>query len=137
MNAGTLLPVRVPIALLLHETSDGGSHFDVLIATTDAPIADDDRTVRAFRVGERPDRLAAGTSIALEELPAHRGLYLRLERAVDLSDGRGRVTPLRRGTGDFRCDGAALVISACWAGDASTTWTIRPAEGTRWQLEVA
>lgn len=114
------VPERVPIALCLHELADGSSHVDLLVARPGAPCGDDDRTVRAWRCAERPDSLAPGATLALEPLPDHRGLYLRLDAARDLDRNRGRVAPLRRGEAMRDSDRVAIR----WADGGRSLWRI-------------
>lgn len=114
------VPERIPIALCLHELADGSAHVDLLVARRDAPRGDDDRTVRAWRCAERPDARAPGAALALEPLPDHRGLYLRLDAPRDLDRERGRVTPLRRGEAMQDADRVAIR----WADGGRSLWRI-------------
>jgi hypothetical protein len=110
----------LPIALCLHELPDGSAHVDLLVARADLPTGDDDRTVRAWRCAERPDALEPGGTLAIEALPDHRGIYLRLATARTLDRGRGSVTPLRRGAASSRDDRLAIR----WSDGGRSLWRL-------------
>lgn len=76
--------------LLLHELSDGASHYDWLVAPDDDP----EGLLIAFRVQERID-LSVVARFEAERMADHRRRYLTWEG--ELSGGRGRVTRLASG----------------------------------------
>jgi hypothetical protein len=110
----------IPIALCLHRLADGSTHVDLLVARPGAQRGDDDRTVRAWRCAERPDALAPGATLALEPLPDHRGLYLRLAVARVLDRERGTVVPLRGGEASADADRLAVR----WRDGGCSLWRI-------------
>lgn len=99
------------MVLLLHETPDGDSHFDWLIARDGAgPLI-------SFRVAQRVD-LAAGEGameVGAERAPDHRREYLEREGVV--SGGRGTVSRVASGRATVETERAgAIVFSARWDG---------------------
>ena len=86
----------LPMAILRHETPDGGAHFDLLLAEA-APVPDDARIVPTWRCARDPFALARGERARVESIAPHRGLYLRLEGSRTLDGDRGRVTSVHRG----------------------------------------
>ena len=84
------------MAILRHETPDGGAHFDLLLADA-AAVADDARIVPTWRCARDPFALARGERVRVESIAPHRGLYLRLEGSRTLDGDRGRVTSVHRG----------------------------------------
>lgn len=114
-----------PVALLLHRLSDGSEHVDLCIGPPDGrDVKDDERAAPTWRCGARPDALPVGAAMAIERIADHRGRYLRLAEPTDLSDDRGRVTPLRRGTA--RGD-ATLAIT--WADGGRSRWRFDGPDG--------
>ncbi|MFM7809319.1 MAG: hypothetical protein ACKPEA_15525 [Planctomycetota bacterium] len=87
----------LPMALLRHELPDGTFHFDLLLAAS-ADVCDEDRSVPTWRCETDPLELGVGDACGATPLPPHRGAYLRLQTAVELSGGRGRVEPVRQGS---------------------------------------
>jgi len=86
----------LPMAILRHETPDGGAHFDLLLADA-ARVPDDARTVPTWRCERDPFALAPGERMRVESIAPHRGLYLRLEGSRTLDGDRGRVASAHRG----------------------------------------
>ena len=86
----------LPMAILRHETPDGGAHFDLLLADAGA-VEDDARIVPTWRCARDPFALARGERVRVESIAPHRGLYLRLEGSRTLDGDRGRVTSVHRG----------------------------------------
>jgi hypothetical protein len=84
------------MAILRHETPDGAAHFDLLLAETPR-VPDDARVVPTWRCDRDPLALGKDQRARIEPIAPHRGFYLRLDRAHELSDARGRVHPVRRG----------------------------------------
>lgn len=84
------------MAILRHETPDGGAHFDLLLADS-ASVPDDARTVPTWRCERDPFTLAPGERARVEAIAPHRGFYLRLEGEHVLEGDRGRVRSVRRG----------------------------------------
>jgi hypothetical protein len=113
------------VALLHHHLPDGSSHVDVLIARDDVPRGDDMRDVPTWRCAERPDEAAPGRALALERIGDHRAIYLRLEMARDLGEGRGWVRPLR--AGEATALGDDLFIR--WEDGGSSRWRIEAGAG--------
>ena len=83
------------MAILRHTLPDGSMHHDLLLAPGEVP--DDDRAVPTWRCPADPLALAPDEGMAIEALPPHRGLYLRLQATRQLDAGRGRVDPVHRG----------------------------------------
>ena len=92
------------IALLLHTLPDGSSHVDLLLAPDALERADDERAIPTWRCPTRPDRAPFQRDIPIERIGDHRARYLRLAEPCDLSDGRGRVEPLRSGIASEEAD---------------------------------
>ncbi len=113
-------PAPAPVAILLHELAEGGSHLDLLIARSGLPAPDDARVVPTWRCAVRPDEASGGTTIGLEPIDDHRALYLRLREPRELDRGRGRVTPLRRGLADRAGDR----IGIRWEDGGRSLWRI-------------
>jgi hypothetical protein len=84
------------MAILRHETPDGGAHFDLLLSDS-TTVADDARSVPTWRCERDPFTLAPGARARVESIAPHRGLYLRLEGSRMLDGDRGRVTSVHRG----------------------------------------
>ncbi len=99
------------MVLLLHETPDGGSHFDWLIARDEAgPLV-------SFRVAERVDLPSSegAMEVRAARAPDHRREYLK--REGPLSGGRGRVTRVASGQASIETDRAEeIAFSARWDG---------------------
>lgn len=83
------------MAILRHELPDGSAHFDLLLAEGDADDAA--RVVPTWRCPDDPMSLAAGSTMPVQPLPPHRGLYLRLHAPRELDHGRGRVQAVHSG----------------------------------------
>jgi hypothetical protein len=83
------------MAILRHALPDGSAHFDLLLAGDEVP--DEERRVPTWRCPMDPLSMPVGSCMAIESLPAHRGLYLRLSCECALDGDRGTVTPLHRG----------------------------------------
>jgi hypothetical protein len=84
-------------AILRHERPDGSVHFDLLLGPATMPGVDE-RSVATWRCRRDPMTLDHDADTPIKALPLHRGLYLSLDHAVTLSDDRGTVTPVWRGT---------------------------------------
>lgn len=120
------------MVLLLHETPDGDSHFDWLIARDEAgPLI-------SFRVARRVDlpsgegAMEVGATRALD----HRREYL--EHEGPLSGGRGTVSRVASGSAAVEVERAdAIAFSARWDG-AERGVRVRGAlvAGDRWLLEI-
>lgn len=128
--------------LLLHELSDGDSHYDWLIDPHEphegggeggeAPGGDpDERVLIAFRLSERID-LALPRRFEGERMADHRRLYLAYEGP--LSGGRGQVR--RLATGWMRVERAAAgeLVVAGRLGEAGGRLRGVESEGGRWQF---
>ena len=83
------------MAILRHALPDGSAHFDLLLATGDA--GDDARVVPTWRCPVDPLSMHGGCRVTVQALPAHRGLYLRLQGPRELDAGRGWVRPVHAG----------------------------------------
>lgn len=115
-------PDALPMAILRHETPDGGAHFDLLLADQ-ADVDDDSRTIPTWRCERDPMSLAPGERMRAERLAPHRGLYLRLTATRTLDGDRGLVLPTHRGwhrtQGDVRvlCTDRGTSVSLRLAAD--------------------
>ncbi|MDZ4829737.1 MAG: hypothetical protein SGJ09_06000 [Phycisphaerae bacterium] len=126
--------MRVPIAMLFHELADGSSHVDVLIAFKEDPFSDDDHAVASWRSDSRPDRLPPQSMVQLERITDHRAEYLRLAAPRELSDDRGRVTPLAQGVAQLEVVGDEWALEIAWDDGARSSWAIVKREGSAWRL---
>ncbi len=124
-------PQRFPVALLRHELQDGSAHFDLLIADR-VPTDPDAATVPTYRVARRPDLVPAHTSMGVERIPLHRERYLALTRSAVLSEGRGTVSPLRRGSSTPKVDGTLEII---WEDGALQCLRVDQ-DGSEWTITV-
>ena len=131
-------------ALLRHEPRDGPMHYDWLVEVA-IPIPevpwDLDARVPTFRLPARLDTRSIGTEIDAERIADHRRLYLELDVPRELSEGRGLVTPLRRGSiVAFERDGITgeVRIEIDWRDDQPTRQRVRltPRTGDRWSIAV-
>jgi hypothetical protein len=84
------------MAILRHETPDGGAHFDLLLSDR-ASVEDDARVVPTWRCEADPFEMQPGERARVRGLEPHRGLYLRLEGTRELDGARGRVHAVHRG----------------------------------------
>ena len=104
------------MAILRHETPDGGAHFDLLLAGH-ASVGDDERSVPTWRCESDPMALPDGARTRAASIAPHRGLYLRLEAPHQLGEGRGIARPAHRGVhwieGDTRILQDAMGRMAC------------------------
>lgn len=108
------------IALLLHALRDGSSHVDLLIEREGPPCPDDLAGVPTWRCASRPDQAASPTTVRVERIGEHRGVYLHLEGPRELSADRGSVTPLRRGRAERRGD----EFHIRWDDGGTAAWAI-------------
>ena len=114
----TLVGVNGRIALLLHTLPDGTSHVDLLLAPDARVRADDERAIPTWRCPTRPDRAPPKSELPIERIGDHRARYLRLAEPCDLSDGRGRVEPLRSGTASEE----AGILRVSWSDGGESRW---------------
>lgn len=117
------LPCRA--ALLLHELPDGTSHFDLLLQ----PTHDPDSPLIAFRLWSRPDDRRV-VKFPAQRQPDHRPLYLDYEG--EISEGRGRVTRLARGSCDVRSERDGAIDFVVQFGENERHIRGRVAGGSLW-----
>lgn len=110
------------VRLLHHDQGAQGWHYDWLLAWR-PPTGPDDRCLLAWRVLQRPDLLPDGVVLRAEPLSLHRAFYLEVREPVELSQGRGRVTPVT--------DGELLALRAEGASTAPPSAPFRAC--IRWQ----
>lgn len=126
--------------LLLHELSDGDSHYDWLIdpgeggqggeASGGSPRGDpDERVLIAFRLSERID-LALPRSFEAVRMADHRRLYLSYEGP--LSGGRGHVRRLATGWMRVERSAPGQLAVAGRLGEAGGRLAGAAREGARW-----
>ncbi|MDZ4754907.1 MAG: hypothetical protein SGJ11_10485 [Phycisphaerae bacterium] len=99
--------------------------MDILLALDEVALderqaEDHERVVPTWRAATRPDHTPVGTSVPLQPLKPHRGLYLRLTAPQTLDGNRGIVTPLRCGDAT-RIDGA---IEITWQDGGREVWEL-------------
>lgn len=131
-------------ALLRHEPREAPPHYDWLVEVaipTSPTRRSEDARVPTFRLPARLDTLSNGAEIDAEQIADHRRFYLDLDVPRELSEGRGLVTPLRRGSiVGFERDGSEgeLRIEIEWRGDRPARQRIRltPRTGDRWSIAV-
>ncbi|HMN40857.1 MAG TPA: hypothetical protein PKE29_08420 [Phycisphaerales bacterium] len=102
----------VPWVILLHEASDGTSHYDWLIQSS--PV-DRQASLISFRVSARPDDPAA-VAFEAERMSDHRAAYLSFEGEV--RGGRGRVRRVGEGLARIEADNGVFVVTL----DSERTW---------------
>ena len=117
----------LPAAVLRHEGSPGGDHFDVLLAVR-APAGPDDAACATWRAAVDPACAAPGSSIAVEPVAPHRALYLALPGPRELDGGRGTVQPVRAGSWR-RASGGEIEFR--W--DDGTATRVAPVSMTEWR----
>ncbi len=78
------------MALVRHDTTDGSFHYDWFLAG--------ESVARTLRSDERLDQLSGAAETQLVAVADHRLLYLHLAEPVELSGGRGIVTPIAQGS---------------------------------------
>jgi hypothetical protein len=109
------------LALLRHDLPDGSWHVDLLVGPPGAAAAllDADAVVaRTWRCLANPAEVAVGTTLELEQAADHRALYLSLDRERTLDGGRGRVTPLARGSIEHH----GCLAQIRWSSGACELW---------------
>lgn len=120
-------------ALLLHQTPDGASHIDFLLARArgaDSPLA-------AFRLDTRPDTAPLGAILRAVRLPDHRARYLDFEG--DIGAGRGSISRLARGVGRIiaETDQSFVALTKWGPGVVRLVGMCRPDEGPdAWRFRV-
>lgn len=93
--------------VLRHTQLDGSSHFDWMI---ERPEPTDDRSLRTWRTGIRPDQASAFQG---QQIGDHRSVYLEYEG--ELGGGRGRVERLASGLVRWdRCDQDRVALEVVW-----------------------
>ena len=131
-------------ALLRHEPRDAPPHFDwlveVAIPTPDSLRGEGDR-VPTFRLPARLDTLDAGAAVAVERIPDHRRLYAELAEPRELSEGRGLVTPLGRGSiVEFKSmlEPVGFEATIAWHREPPIRQRLRLTRATddRWMVEI-
>ncbi len=131
-------------AVLHHEPRDAPPHFDwlidVAIPTPDSLRGEGDR-VPTFRLPARLDTLDAGAAVAAERIPDHRRLYVELAEPRELSEGRGLVTPLGRGSiVEFKSmlEPAGFEATIAWHREPPIRQRLRLTRATddRWMVEI-
>lgn len=142
MSAESLVPATT--ALLRHVPPEAPPHVDWLVELalpTPEHLRGEGPRVPTFRLPVRIDSAAAGVEIVAERIADHRRAYLDLAMPRDLSEGRGLVTPLRRGSvagvrADRLTGGIHLEIE--WREDRPTRQQLRlvPIDGARWSITV-
>ena len=83
-------------AILRHTTTDGRQHFDWLLAQTEIVLADARETL-CWRCPRLLTAMNVNERMVVQATDNHRGLYLSLDGARELSGERGRVEPVARG----------------------------------------
>ena len=83
-------------AILRHTTTDGRQHFDWLLAQTEIVLADARETL-CWRCPRPLTEMNVNEEMVVQAIQKHRGLYLSLDGACELSGERGRVEPVARG----------------------------------------
>lgn len=127
----TLVGVHRPIALLLHTLPDGTSHVDLLIAPDAQARGDDERAIPTWRCQTRPDRAPPRSELSIERIGDHRARYLRLAEPCALSEGRGRVEPLRSGIASERVD----TLHVSWSDGGESRWHLSESR-VGWVLRI-
>ncbi|MEY3027564.1 MAG: hypothetical protein RLZZ238_2461 [Planctomycetota bacterium] len=100
-------PESVRVAVMLHEPAPGRAappaHLDLFVGPVDC-VDPDARVARSWRLplGAWTSEGPVAGRFAAVETPPHRAAYLSIAAPVELSDGRGSVTPLASGTGTAR-----------------------------------
>ncbi|MDX2114109.1 MAG: hypothetical protein SFZ24_00630 [Planctomycetota bacterium] len=117
-----------PSALLRHQTPDGSSHLDWLIARTSSPAGPDDRCLIALRIRERPDTPLV-LELDAERLPDHRWLYLTHEGPLPGPNDRGAVTRLATFESNILSDRPDRLDIAIGTPLGWTNWYGRPHPG--------
>ncbi len=135
-------PPHAATSILRHDLPGEAGHFDWLVERF-RDAAGIRAGVATFRLPGRLDLAAAGSRLEAVRIADHRRLYLTLDEPRQLSGGRGRVTPCRRGIIARSSDeggGCRMAIDWCDPGEsgaaARSELRLLPAGESRWVAEI-
>ncbi|MEM1331671.1 MAG: hypothetical protein AAGG07_14045 [Planctomycetota bacterium] len=112
----------VPAVLLLHETSDGSWHYDLLVCPPGLDFAGAGPNDRVLITWRLRDRIDLGPESCLgEALSPHRWAYLTYEGPT--RSGNGRVHLIASGDAAWETPNR---LALRWRGGAETVYTLTP-----------
>ncbi len=123
------------IALCRHEQAGFPPHYDLLLGPEETGFGDDEPVLESWRLPRDLRELHPGATMVIEPIGLHRGLYARLEAPRELSQGRGRVSPVASGRAQLsHIDGAIRALRIAWSDGNQETFELKTGSDGACQL---
>lgn len=123
------------IALCRHERAGALPHHDLFLGPEKGEFTDEERVLQSWRLPRDLRELAPGSTMEIEPIGMHRGLYARLEAPRELDQQRGRVTQIASGRARVASlSSGVLVLRIAWSDGTHEILALEPARGGGLQL---